>query len=192
MNKYTVFITAYDPDKKLVEMTNECVERIERCSKKYDYTVKLLDEGGGCEPWLNKAMLSVKDGYIVFMNNDIMIDDDNWLEKMTVPGAIVSFHESYMPTMDFKEIDASCFCMSKEVSEKVGLWDEKFKDGYGFSDDDYFFRAHLLGIPLIAKDVKLTHLSGRSWKIYMVDTKNQKMEKNATIFREKWKEYLKF
>ncbi|RMG24263.1 MAG: glycosyltransferase, partial [Methanobacteriota archaeon] len=79
-----------------------------------------------------------------------------------------------------------CLMIKREVIDKIGLLDESFGLG-NFEDDDFCLRASLEGYQLvIAREVFVHHYGNSSFKGNNIDYQKL-LEKNRSIFLEKWK-----
>ena len=90
--------------------------------------------------------------YVILSNDDVILSRGD-LEKLCVPGKVVS------PTVNrgvFKVFHAHIFCIPKEVYEEVGKFDESFQ--IYWADTDYAVRLKKAGIPVeIEYGVDVTH-----------------------------------
>ena len=79
-----------------------------------------------------------------------------------------------------------CFLFKREVLNVVGLLDERFSPGH-YEDDDYCFRARLLGYKLlIAGDTLVHHEGSVSFKQVYTGGWQELVERNRKLFIEKW------
>ena len=79
-----------------------------------------------------------------------------------------------------------CFLFKREVLNGVGLLDERFSPGH-YEDDDYCFRARLLGYKLlIAGDTLIHHEGSASFKQVYNGGWQELVERNRKLFIEKW------
>jgi|WetSurMetagenome_2_1015567.scaffolds.fasta_scaffold00092_33 GT2 family glycosyltransferase/glycosyltransferase involved in cell wall biosynthesis/tetratricopeptide (TPR) repeat protein len=85
-----------------------------------------------------------------------------------------------------RKIDGFCMLFRRELTDKIGLLDERFGTG-NFEDDDYCLRATLAGYRnLIAGDVFIHHSGGNGFVKNRIDY-GSSMPGNFRIFDEKWK-----
>ncbi|MCL6603780.1 MAG: glycosyltransferase family 2 protein [Paenibacillus sp.] len=80
-----------------------------------------------------------------------------------------------------------CFLFKREVLDIVGLLDERFSPGH-YEDDDYCFRARLLGYRLlIAGDALVHHEGSVSFKQVYIGGWQELVERNRRLFIDKWR-----
>jgi len=80
-----------------------------------------------------------------------------------------------------------CFLFKREVLDTVGLLDERFSPGH-YEDDDYCFRARLLGYRLlIAGDCLVHHEGSASFKQVYNEGLQELVERNRKLFIDKWR-----
>lgn len=173
----------YDPDDKLSEMTKDTLYRIIKNSRGQDYELIILDRKG-VETDQNRGLQTARGDFIVFVCNDMVLNDPTWLQKLAVPGVITSWRSS-VSHWGFKEVDASLWCIPREVYEKVGLFDEQYMGSYGYSDNDYLMRAHLAGIELRGVDIQAEHLVRKTFSVYPLKGGNN-TDRNKAIFSKKF------
>lgn len=164
-------------------MTAENLYRVVKNSRGQDYEIIVLDRKG-IETDQNRGLLQARGEFIIFVCNDMVLDDPEWLQKLTVPGVITSWRSS-VSHWGFKEVDASLWCIPREVYEKVGDFDTAYQGAYGYSDNDYLMRAHLAGVELRGVDVKAEHLIRKTFSVYPLEGGND-MSRNKEYFKKKF------
>ena len=135
---------------------------------------------------MNDALDRASGDYFILMSGISAIEDKEWLTKMPIPGTMTSYavttgHFTQLPTPNFGLI-----CAPREVYERVGHFDERFKDGYGFCDDDYAVRAYDLGIPFQAVSVRFNHRASITTETYFGMDRHAMFERNAALFFKKY------
>lgn len=187
--KYTILLLNYDPEHKMCDMIKNCLHSIVSHSIGHDYEIIVLDRKG-LQKEINRGFKQARGQYVILTANDVMIEN-NWLDHFAVPGHITSFHAStsnWNPEKMTNELDFSCICFPKEVLEKVGEYDENFDGGYGYCDNDYLYRASMLGIPFLQVPVKVKHLMSKTFENYKDLGKDEKgMGKNHDYILRKHK-----
>lgn len=166
--KYSILFLNYDPEEKLSDISKENLYRIVKNSRGQDYEIMVLDRPGVNKD-LNRGFRESRGDYIVIFSNDIVLDDPNWLNVLAVPDTITSFKSTVSKwdnEMLRPELDASMSCYPRSVWNKVGEWDEDFDGGYGYADNDFFYRAWLAEVPLQEVSIKLTHLTSATYNAY--------------------------
>lgn len=181
--KYSILFLNYDPDDKLAEMTKDTLYRVVKNSRGQDYELIILDRKG-IETDQNRGLAQARGEYIVFVCNDMVLDDPQWLQKLAVPDQITSWRSS-VSHWGFHEIDCSLFCIPRPVFEKVGYFDTAYQGNYGYSDNDYLMRAHRLGIPLVGVPIDARHLEMQTFKQYPLDGGNS-TSVNKEYFKKKF------
>ncbi len=185
--KYSILVTAYDPDRKMTDVTVECLESIIKNSEGKDYEILMDNEPGGVFGAYNRLFKKARGEYFIVVPNDTVIYSPDWLEELAVPGFITSWHIGTFLMTGNPEPDGGVTCYPRDIVEKIGYYDEQFDQGYGFGDNDYFHRATLLGINYKAVPVKIKHLGSETWKHYNSEKKMLLTVKNQDLFKEKWK-----
>lgn len=183
---YSILIPSYDPELKKKQMFLELIDSIEENSKGKDYELIIRKNGRSYTESHNDALKSARGDFLIILNDDVLIQDPEWLEKMTIPNAITSWRLGEFGLTKEVMPDFACWGMSREVFEQIGLFDERFKDGFNFEDNDYAYRARELEVPFVGVGVKLTHYGDQTATHYSHD-KWGKIYKNEAIFNEKWK-----
>lgn len=181
--KYSILFLNYDPEERLSDMTKESLYRIIKNSRGQDYELIILDRKG-IETAQNRGLEIARGDYIVFFCNDIMLDDKEWLNKLGVPNTITSWRAS-VSHWGFHELDFSLICLPRTVVEKVGSFDEAYMGSYGYSDNDYLMRAHLLGIPFQDVGIRATHLERQTFNQYPL-SENNDTSINRAYFNSKF------
>lgn len=140
---------------------------------------KNLGYGSGC----NLGYKQAKGDYIVFMNNDVVIENPNWLQNLKSfidnnPGALIgpqlvfdntltSFKNKPVPYLN------GWFIVAKRdifeaIAEEGKVFDEKFF--LYFEDTELSYRAALLGFKLTEiKDLGIKHLISKSSNLIKPD-----------------------
>ena len=79
-----------------------------------------------------------------------------------------------------------CVAVKREVINRVGLLDERYKVGM-FEDDDYAIAVKRAGYKIIcAEDVFIHHFGGATFKKYMNSEYREIFDENRKRFEEKW------
>jgi len=163
-----------------------------------DGTTEYLDEMHGKYPWvipyhsetnlgwiggINKGMESVgnESEVIIFANNDILITEDGWLQRLlnhfTIEvGAVgpvsnyvmgrqsVAFNHEGIHEEPTGSLIGFFFAVRRRVIEQIGGLDTRFGIGGG-EDHDYSIRIKNAGWEMkIARDVYIHHTGSRSFK----------------------------
>lgn len=189
MPKYSILIPYFDPEYKKTKLLTDCIKSVVENSKEYDYEIVLVKDGPSYGESHNIGFHNCKGDYIVVINDDITIHDSQWLERLTFDEGICSFdvveHGNYsMP-------NAWCFLMSKEWYQKIGDFDEAYKDGINYEDTDYFLRAQKLGAKIKNADFVVKSEGSGTFNVYYSDHKTDLIVHNQEIFRKRWgNEYM--
>jgi len=117
--------------------------------------------------------------YFLILNDDVVLQkDENELKEIISKGTIETFYLC-RPFYNW-----SSYILTKNVYEKVGAFDEKFKKAF-FEDNDYMYRMKLAG-------VQIKYVDDLNPGIYL---NSQTIEKNPTLsgyienreyFLQKW------
>lgn len=184
--KFSILVTAYDPENKLTEMTDKCLTSIKECSVGEDYEL-LVDTGPvGLFGAYNRLFKRAKGDYFVVVPNDTIIRDKDWLKILPNPDRITSWHIGIFMLTGNREPDGGVTCYPRKLVEKIGYYDEQFDEGYGFGDNDYFHRATLLGIEPEERFTNIVHQGGKTYEAYFNDKKPQMYLHCQELFKKKW------
>lgn len=180
--KFTILFRHFDPEHKVCELAKESLHAIVSNSIGHGYEIIVLDREGIAEDF-NRGLKQARGEYIVVVANDCIIQDRHWLDNLPVPNTITGWRASSGEfNKDIVDFSAA-FCMPKEVADKIGEFDTNFK-GYGYEDDDYFYRAKQLGIPFLVVPLKLVHHESSTFKAYDRDM-NADLIRNREYFYKK-------
>lgn len=187
--KYSFCIGYYDPEYTKTALITNLVRSIVRHSGDADYEFVIVKDGPSYVESFNRALANAKGAYLVVMNDDIEIKDSNWLQKLTQDEGISSwrlgqYHATPQPTT---LPDAALYLMSRPVFEKLGLMDERYKDGLNYEDTDYFLTAIKLGIPFFDAEIDIYHKSNQTSGTYFKDRNSELIRINREKFNEKWR-----
>lgn len=177
----SIVITFFDPLLKKYNMLADLIRSIGEHSQGKEVELVLVPNANSYVEAVNEGLRRARGEWIVVLNDDVVIRDPDWLIKLCVPGVISSWEirEPVMPS-------AACFCMDRNVFEKLGYMDERYKDGINYEDTDYFLTALSLQIPFHDAKVVMEHLGGRTFTSYFYTDMDAKRAINKAIFKEKW------
>ena len=190
MPKYSLIFLNYDPLGKNTGIINQSRKSILDRTVGYDYEFIEVRDVDGYVNAVNSGLQRATGEYMVILNDDILIKDGEWLNTLSVPNAITSWRNNRFYMTGDELIDGACWCIPRNVYEKVGLMDTAFGEGYGCDEIDYFYRAKEAGFKLMVTPFNLEHWENTTYKSYHKDTKEQMTERNVGIFFVKWKDKL--
>lgn len=190
MAKYSIILVDYDPEQKLVPMRAECIDRIKKSCAGKDYELIIANEKG-LQSSRNRAYGKATGDYIIWMCNDVMIDDTDILEKYTVDDAITGWKWVQFHVTGEAVPEGSCICIPRKVHDKIGLWDEEMDAGYAYEENDLYVRAQNAGFELKVVPVNLEHKESVTLHTYQSQPELEKrFETNRKIFFKKHPEYI--
>lgn len=187
--KYSIILLNYDPENKKPWIA-DTRKAIEENSQGYEYELIEVRDVKGYVNAVNEGFARATGDYLIVCNDDIVIQDKEWLPKLTSPNSIVSYAYQQFYLTKLLLPDASCFGLSRKTQKVIGDMDIAFENGYGCDDIDYFYRALEAGINTERADVGIRHLENQTYKMYFGGNKSDMTEKNVGIFYDKWKEKL--
>lgn len=188
--KYSIIFLNYDPE-NTKEWIPETRRLIEEHSKNFDYELIEVKDVKGYVNAVNEGFKRATGDYFIVFNDDIYLNDDLWLLKLTADNAIVSWRKVPFFKNGDMYPDGSCWGLSRETQEKIGLMDTAYAEGYGCDEVDYFYTAKELGVGWESYDVHLTHAENKTYSSdYFKAQKEAMTERNVRIFHEKWQEIL--
>jgi GT2 family glycosyltransferase len=100
-----------------------------------------LGVAGSWNYLINKAILN-NFKYFLILNDDVILQKDEGLIRQILSKGTKDHFYICRPFYNW-----SSFILTKNVYEKVGAFDEKFKKAY-FEDNDYMYRMKLAGVPI--------------------------------------------
>ncbi len=182
--KYSIIIPYYDPEYRKTHLLTECIKSVVLNSQGQDYELVIVKDGPSYTESHNMGLQAAKGDYLVIINDDIVICDHQWLEKLTFDDGIAAWtvgnwHGKPMP-------NAWCFAMSRAWYQKLGGFDEIYKDGINYEDTDYFLRAQEMGAQIKNADFRIETKGEGTWQTYFKHNKTDLVVKNMIIFRERW------
>lgn len=184
-NHLSIIFLDYDPDGINLATTQQSLASIiSHTQANYELVHVKNVKGFVCA--VNEGLRRATGDYLIVVANDVMILDSDWVEKMTHDNALVGWRLTPFFITGELRPDFACWGMSRSVFETIGYMDEQFKDGYGFDDDDYVFRAREKGFAIIDGEVTLQHLESLTYRTVFKAEKEAMTSRNETLFREKW------
>lgn len=183
--RYSIILPSYDPELKHQDMFLEMVKSIDINSKGQDYELIIRKNGNSYTESFNDGLFSSRGDYIVSVQDDMVIQDSEWLYKLTDPRYFVTTKINTYPDGSLCPYWA-LFCMPRWIYNEIGALDILFKDGVCYEDDDYIKRMTLAGIPFKESPITFKHYGGTTTDKYIID-KKEKVLKNKLAFENKWK-----
>ena len=183
---------------------------------KYQNSIKLIKNNlNGCSSGRNLAVKASNKEYLLFLDSDQIITDDNWLDnylminnnkervigwaagwfnKKGFAGQIVdNFELRCMPPdqlyrTDIGYLGSGGMFISKMIFNKTDGFDENY-DPTGYEDTDISLQIRNLGYELIyCPYLSLEHKAHQTTNNVLTDTR---IEKNAQYFKNKWEKINK-
>ncbi len=168
-------------------------------------TVLSYDENLGFLIPHNEALIHAAGKFFVVLNNDIVINDPDWLINLLDPLTLdanigLTGFANTMQTLteqgsgnqgNFVDyIEGVCIAGHTELFRKYGLFSPAFKLAY-FEDSDLSLRFVQMGYGIRQVKVKFTHDRGATAKIVDQNKLNEAKEHNKKIFLDRWGTYLR-
>lgn len=182
--KYSIIVPYYDPQYVKTHLITECLKSIVENSKGQDYELVIVKDGPSYVESHNIGLSNAKGDYLVVVNDDIIIEDPEWLQKLTQDDGISAWKIGEFHLAPIPMPQASCFCFSRPTFLRLGLMDEAYKHGKNYEDTDYFLRARDLKMPFYDAQIKLSHVGNQTLGTYFEDLDT---EINRKVFFQKWK-----
>lgn len=183
---HSIIFLEYDPQGINRTITHESLASIVQNSTAYDYELIHVKNVKGFVTAVNEGLARAKGEWLVVVANDVVIDDPEWLTKLSVDNVIASWQLT--PFFITKEMraDFACWCISRKVYETIGPMSTEYANGYGYDDDDYIFTAKQHGILSYDAKVSLKHLESMTYNTIFKEEKRKMTVLNESIFRSKW------
>lgn len=188
--KYSIIIPIYDPAGKMKHIIDRCLESVLKSSLGCRYEIVQVRNVRGFPVAVNKGLKKAKGDYLVVLNDDVEVNDPQWLEKLADENKITSWRLHPFFITQRLVPDGACWAMSRTIFKKLGYLDERFAVGYGFEDSDYWMRAEEARIEFKDAHVDLIHLENKTFRTYHENDKNQMTELNHSLFLQKWEHRL--
>jgi len=153
--------------------------------------------------WNRKSRAAFLDGcdYVLILNDDAYVEPwavDRMIEELQQNPSLhlVSGESTHMPgeviqaePLKRANLNFSCFMITPELFNWVGLFDENFYPAY-FEDNDFHYRMQLLGMPAYGlKAAQFFHqgsVTTNNRKEEIGHTIYSQFEDNRTYYVEKW------
>jgi len=184
----SIILPYYDPGYQKKAMFTQLIQSIVKHASTDDYELIIVKDGTSYVDSHNTGLKNSTGEYIIVFNDDVLIEDNNFIEKFCQPNAIVGWQLGEFHLTGEKIPDGAGWAMSRKVFEQIGLLDEQFSEGINFEDTDYFLRAQELGFKFIDGGVNMKHYGNRTFSTYFNDVKWNKTYRNQALFYAKWKE----
>lgn len=130
---------------------------------------------------INRGLRSAHGDFFVVMNDDLVLGKGE-VRDLCVPGVVTS------PTVDGKEQPfwGCCFCIPREIYEKVGgLW-EGYRISY-FDDDDYINILRQNKVPMkCVNTVNFENVDGGGRTLHTFPDHKEFFQENKLKFIERW------
>lgn len=154
--------------------TDETPALLERMGKTLPLTVLRADANLGFPKACNWGLKEAAGTYLILLNNDVLIEDPKWMDRLSAPIRAVT-RTLTGPTLMNKSpwailpdgryvpyLEGWCIGMPRRALTDIGLLDEAFSPG-SFEDVDYSERAMEAGYRLVQTYCGLVHLYNRTW-----------------------------
>lgn len=165
--EYSILLPYYDPNYEKTEKFSKLIRSIVRNASTDDYEFVIVKDGPSYVQSHNRALQNAKGKRFIIFNDDIEVLDPEFIEKMTSDTSIMGWRAT-----------AHAWGISRKNFERIGYFDERFKDGFNCEDSDYFHRAKLKNILVLDANVEMKHRNNS--KPYGDRDLNRK------LFIEKW------
>lgn len=186
--KYSVIFLQYDPENRK-PWAEENLQRIKDITKD-EYELIVIRDVFGYVAAANEGLQRATGDYLFLLNDDLIVNDPLWLSKLASPDTITSYRLVHFYMNGDPMPDGSCWCIPRNVYEKVGLLDPQFSGAYGCDEIDYYYRALEAGFLLGQRDADIVHQEGKTFKEYFGAGKEGMTARNVELFYNKWKDKL--
>lgn len=183
----SLIMTHYDPEgKNALVFAQACFSLGNNCLRA-PFELIVADNKPSYVEAVNFGLSEATGDYLIVLNDDIVIHDSGFLDKMCdpEPNIIVGWRLGGSHLIGDRVPDAACWSMSREVFNRLGLMDLRYKDGRNFEDTDYFMHAKKLGIKFKDAGVNMEHIGAVTANAYQ-ENRTAKQMMNERLFREKW------
>jgi len=181
--KYSIVFTEYDPDGVNLSMSHASLKSILENTKE-NFEIVHVRDASSYTSAINEGLTRAIGEYIVFVSNDIFLQETQWLTKFTREGIGGWRFLPFYLTNELRP-DFSCWSISRNAFNEMGLMDTSYEEGMYFEDDDYIYTARQKNIPLFNAEIRLEHLEGQTLN-KLFPKRNEMIKHNREIFRKKW------
>lgn len=120
----------------------------------------------------NAGLARVGTEAVLFLNNDVRMNDARWLERIKekiAPGALVGLQlrsdpHTAVDGLLVPYLDGWCLAGMTEEIRSLGGWDEEYEEPSYYGDNDLCARAVSRGMQLVIAEAGLRHLSNYTSK----------------------------
>lgn len=175
--KITVVIPYYEsrPDKK--EILHRCTSSLPKVHE----IIIVWNDRMGYAPAINRGCVAASGDHFLIMNDDVIFKSGD-LQDLCIPGKATS------PTYNgrtYPDLWGSCFCVPRDIWERMGGMDERYEVSY-YDDDDLIFTLRDMGVPMgPVESVVFDHPHPGTTLDVMPDRTNFSSA-NEQRFKEKW------
>ena len=155
-----------------------------------DFELLIVKDTEGYVNAVNKGISLARGDFFHVINDDVIMMEHDWAEKLAQPGVITSWRFNEFFITKEKLPDGALYCIPRTVFEKLGPLDDRYAKGYGCDEIDYWFTAKLNGVPMLEKQINLKHLENKTYQTYFKDLKENMTGRNHQLFCEKWRDQL--
>lgn len=174
MAKTSVIIPHWPWGEEIQEKLRQCVQSLSGA----DEVLIVVNDKIGFAKAVNQGLRSATGDYLIVLNNDTIVSGD--LHDLCIEGTVTSPLVNGME----KSFWGACFCIPREVYEKVGGLDEDFKVGY-FEDDAYIITLERAGVPMGGvRTVNISTQGGATMQT--LEDRDEIFKTNQEIFRKKY------
>ena len=210
------------------DCTQRCLQSIEKHSKDVDFEVIFVNNGStddtesvflhsnienklyiplgvntGFPAGHNLALNFANGDFFLVLNNDIVIEEDGWLDKLAQPledpeVALVGLSNTCCSLKEngngfigerLEYIEGSCLMGRTEFFREFGLFNESYKMFF-FEDSDLSLRVRQAGFKIATVPIKNQHMRASSHRGVDRDFMKKNVEENRKVFLKKWSRYL--
>lgn len=170
------------PYMEVNEGKRDVLERLLDSLNGYDEILVVENWKDGYAVPINFGLSQASGDFLIVMNDDLVMDEGGDLRDICEPGIVTS------PTVDGNDQSfwGCVFCIPREVYEKVGGLDERYRISY-FDDDDYIntLRKHKVEMRSMPY-VNFWNPSGGGTTLHEFPDHNEFFAENKEKFIEKW------
>jgi SAM-dependent methyltransferase len=181
----SVVYTDYDPENKLADMRAKSRESVQRWMRPGDEFI-VSDQPGGWAKAVNDGVKQSHGDYIYVINNDLIVEDPAWMDKMAAPNTVTAGSGSPFTLTGDLDLELTLFCVPRNVWDAVGGMDEEFQTGICFDDNDLLARIRAAGFKTAIIPIAHRHLQSKTLMAYNDPTEyERRFLLNRALFKSK-------
>jgi GT2 family glycosyltransferase len=124
------------------------------------------DQPGGWAKAVNDGVKQSHGDYIYVINNDLMIEDPAWMDKMAAPNTVTAGSGSPFTLTGDLDLELTLFCVPRNVWDAVGGMDGDYAEGLCYDDNQFLADVRAAGFKTAIIPIAHRHLQSKTLMAY--------------------------